>query len=264
MTKLKEWENTIQCIDCLEGMAQLPDGCVDLVVTSPPYYMFKEYEQYKNYREYLEFLYAMTDECIRLIRPGRHIIINIDDAHHTISSDGNECFPSHALLTSHLWRDERIRFKDTVIWNKIRQAHQRGDGKSVLYGSYPYPNGIPIKNNCEFVIVAAKRGKPDYPIQEIKDQSKINWDFFREYCSSPWTIPAERNRIHPAPFPEEFARVCVSLFSFVGEIVLDCCAGGGTTAVAAKQLNRRFIGFEINQKYVDIANERLKQEVMNL
>lgn len=255
--------NKIICGDCLEVMKEMPDECVDMILTSPPYSMFKDYEKEVSYTQHLDLLYDFILESERILKQGRHLIINIDDPHRTMSADGNECLPTHALLTSYIHQQRKeLRYKDTIIWAKIRSAHQRGDGKNVLYGSYPYPNGIPIKNNCEFILLAAKKGKPKYYSKKIKDKSKINWDFFKKYCSSPWYISAERNRQHPAPFPHEFASVCIKLFSFENEIILDPFIGSGTTGRASKDLKRNFIGIEISPEYCKIAEERLAQGIL--
>jgi len=251
-------KHKIVCGDFLEISHGMENETIDLIVTSPPYFMYKEIDYFEEYTEYLNFLFRCIDEFIRILKPRRHLIINVDDAHHTISKDGNESFPTHAILINYIWQQKQVRYKDTIIWAKIRGAHQRGNGSRVLYGSYPYPNGIPIKSNQEYILVAAKRGSPKYPAQEIKEESKIGWDFFKNYGSSPWYVNGERNRNHPAPFPEEIPRRLITLFSFVGDTVLDPFAGSGTTLVAADKLNRNSIGIDINKDYCRMSYEKLK------
>jgi site-specific DNA-methyltransferase (adenine-specific) len=96
-----------------------------------------------------------------------------------------------------------------------------------------------------------------------KGESSIDKEEFMESTLSIWNInPARAKKIgHPAPFPLELPQKFINLYSYKGDLILDPFLGSGTTSVAAKQLNRNYVGYEINKEYVDIANKRLETEV---
>lgn len=208
MSKLKEWENTLQCMDCLKGMKQLPDGCVDLVVTDPPYS-----------KEFI-FLYGeLSRACSRLLRDGKFLITYAGHYH----------LPEILLeLAKHM----------KYYW-LFCLRHQAGASKMIFEK----------RISCHFKpILAFIKGKQneDYPI--ISDVIKGSG---RSKNNHPW----EQGVSELGTF--------IQTYTLEGDLILDPFAGSGTTLVACKQLNRRFIGFDNDPKCVDIANERLKQEVFN-
>jgi site-specific DNA-methyltransferase (adenine-specific) len=124
-------------------------------------------------------------------------------------------------------------------------------------GSYPYPrNGI-IKLDYEFILIFKKYGNPPKVSKEIKEKSKLTDEEWNLYFTGHWNFPGEKQDKHLAMFPEELPRRLIKMFSFVGEIVLDPFLGSGTTSLAAKNLNRNSIGYEINEDFLPIIKEKL-------
>lgn len=131
-------------------------------------------------------------------------------------------------------------------------------------GSFPYPrNGI-LKIDYEFILIFKKHGKPTKVSKEIKEKSKLTQKEWNQYFTGHWNFPGERQHRHFAMFPEELPKRLIKMFSFLGDIVLDPFLGSGTTSIAAKNLNRSSIGYEINENFLPIIKEKLKlkQETM--
>lgn len=133
-----------------------------------------------------------------------------------------------------------------------------------MFGSYPYPRNFYAQNTSEFITVYVKDGKPDNNVpEEIKEKSKLSEKEWVEYTKQIWNIPIPgKDDIafgkHSAIMPEEIARRCIKLFTFVGDIVLDPFAGSGTTLKVAKELERNFVGYEIMETYKPIIEKKLK------
>ena len=155
---------------------------------------------------------------------------------------------------------QNFTYKDLIIWAKKRVGHASG-GANYMLGSFPYPPNIPLVNCFEFIIVFKKEGRPRVKkiSQARKAKSKLSFEEFKWASESMWHIPAERNRKHPCPcpFPVDIPKRLIKLFSFHDDIVLDPFCGSGTTFLACKQLDRRFIGIEINPEYCKMARNRV-------
>jgi site-specific DNA-methyltransferase (adenine-specific) len=124
-------------------------------------------------------------------------------------------------------------------------------------GSFPYPrNGI-IKLDYEFIIILKKYGDPPRVTKDIKEQSKLTQEEWSQYFVGHWNFPGEKQDQHLAMFPEELPRRLIKMFSFVGDTVLDPFLGSGTTSLAAKNLERNSIGYEINEDFLPIIKEKL-------
>ncbi len=125
-------------------------------------------------------------------------------------------------------------------------------------GSFPYPrNGI-LKLDYEFILIFKKSGDPPKAGKEIKEKSKLTIDEWNEYFSGHWNFPGERQDKHLAVFPEELPKRLIKMFSFVGDTVLDPFLGSGTTCLAAKNLNRNSIGYEVNKDFLPVMKSKLK------
>ena len=257
--------NTIICGDSLEVLKTFPDSFIDCVVTSPPYYAGKEYEDtYKTqsgYEKYLNSLINIFIESERVLKPGGHLWINVDDVHTSLKSEykRNITLPTHAFLTVEL--SKVYDYKDLVLWRKIRGKHASGGASRLLgsYGRFGSPGSIPIVGECEFILWFKKKGKRTDITDEMRKLSSLTSEEFKVYGMQVWEVRPENalRAKHPAPFPEEIPARIIKLSTFVGDLVLDPFVGSGTTAVAAKKLGRNFIGIDINLKYCEIANARL-------
>lgn len=252
--------NTIVVGDCIEVMRQMPDGCVDLAVTSPPYYNAKDYGAGKNmwptHEDYLSWLMSRLLPLRRLLSPNGKMCLIIGDVPGK-DAGGQRRNATHCEITNFLIQ-QGVRFWAEWIWDKI----QRGGGL-YAFGSYPYPTNFLPRDIHEHILVFRKEGKSRLSniTESIKEQSRLDKYTWAKWQQSVWKIPTvARNDIHPAMFPEEIPSRLIRLFSFVGDLVFDPFVGSGTTAVVADRSGRDFFGCDISEEYVEMALKRLEKD----
>jgi hypothetical protein len=138
-------------------------------------------------------------------------------------------------------------YMGAIIWQKQTTMNTTGGG--AVMGSFPYPrNGI-LKIDYEFILVFKKQGKAPVPTAEQKQGSIMTKEEWNKYFASHWTFGGAKQDGHIAVFPEELPHRLIKMFSFVGETVFDPFMGSGTTALAARNLQRNSIGYEINPEF---------------
>jgi site-specific DNA-methyltransferase (adenine-specific) len=142
-----------------------------------------------------------------------------------------------------------------IVWQKVTTCNTTG-GATVM-GSYPYPRSGILKLDYEFILIFKKYGKQPRVKKEIKEQSRLTQEEWNQYFAGHWNFPGEKQDKHLAMFPEELPRRLVKMFSFVGDTVLDPFLGSGTTSLAAWDLTRNSIGYEINEDFLPIIKKRL-------
>lgn len=124
-------------------------------------------------------------------------------------------------------------------------------------GSFPYPrNGI-LKLDYEFILIFKKHGDTKPVSKDIKEESKMTIDEWNEFFSGHWNFSGEKQDKHIAMFPVELPRRLIKMFSFVGDTVLDPFLGSGTTTLAAKNLERNSIGYEVNAEYLPVIKDKI-------
>lgn len=131
-----------------------------------------------------------------------------------------------------------------------------------MFGSYPYPRNLYAQNTAKFIGVFVKERQPAAVSREVKEASALSQEEWLEYTRQVWTLPAPgRGDLawgkHPALMSEEIARHCIRMFSFVGDLVLDPFAGSGTTLKVAKELGRRYVGYEVYRNYEPVIAAKL-------
>lgn len=235
------------------NLSLLPDKSVHLIITSPPYWQLKDYgndEQIgfnDSYESYINNLNMVWAECNRVLHDGCRLCINIGD-----QFARSVYYGRYKVIPI---RTEIIRFCETlgmdymgaVIWQKQTTMHTTGGG--AVMGSFPYPrNGI-LKIDYEFILIFKKQGKAPVPSAEQKKLSEMTKEEWNKYFSSHWTFGGAKQDEHIAVFPEELPRRLIKMFSFVGETVFDPFMGSGTTALAARNLQRNSVGYEINPDF---------------
>lgn len=243
-----ELVDRIICGDSFEILKTLPNNSVDLIFTSPPYNFGLEYDSQTDahfWERYFEKLFAIFDECIRVLKYGGRIVVNIQPLF-------SDYIPSHHLVSSYFMNKKMI-WKGEILWEKNNY-----NCKYTAWGSWKSPSNPYLKYTWEFLEIFAKGTMKKEGNSENAD---ITADEFKKWVVAKWSIAPERNMKefgHPAMFPEELASRVIKLFSFVGDVVLDPFNGVGTTTAVAQKLGRKFIGIDISQEYCVIAEKRLK------
>ena len=261
-------------------MSEIPDNSIHLIVTSPPYFNIKDYSKdgyqknqisdkkkeqigdIQDYKKYIDELLLVWKECERVLKPNGKLVINVP-LMPMLKKDFNTHYNRHifdinADIEHSILNNTNLFLYDIYIWNRTNPS------KNLMFGSYPYPRNFYAQNTSEFITVYVKDGKPDNNVpEEIKEKSKLTEREWVEYTKQIWNIPIPgKDDIafgkHSAIMPEEIARRCIRLFTFVGDIVLDPFAGSGTTLKVAKELERNFVGYEIMETYKPIIEKKLK------
>jgi site-specific DNA-methyltransferase (adenine-specific) len=248
--------NKIYCGDC-RHMDKIDNESTHLTMGSPPYALNKDYESYiKSLDEHIQLLHDAYKEVVRVTIPGGKICVNMGDI--AIGSNYNEGFSEELLVMPKLV--DYLRAIDTYLYARI-----------VWLKDSPWQNSSHVSfhkgiQQAEFRILPAwesvfvfRKGR-----EARKDKSPADgrWvdkhEEWKKWVNGYWYIRSvQRNDFHEAMMPEELVYRIIKLYSFPNDIVLDNWMGSGTTAVVAKKLERNYIGYELKQKYVDYANNRL-------
>jgi DNA modification methylase len=250
----EQFKNKIIIGDSEEVLKQLPDNCIDLIFTSPPYNFGLDYSNSEdgiNWKSYFDKLFRIFDECIRVLKYGGRIIVNIQPLF-------SDYIPTHHII-SNFFISRKLIWKAEIIWDKNNY-----NCKYTAWGSWKSPSNPYLKYTWEFLEVFCKGSIKHYGKKELAD---ISADEFKKWTIARWDIPPEMRMKefgHPAMFPEELARRVIKLFSFKGDIVLDPFNGAGTTTVVAKRLGRTYIGIDISEEYCKMAMERIEKEERRL
>ncbi len=250
------------------SLNQIKDQSVQLIITSPPYWQLKDYGSEKqigfndSYEEYINNLNLVWQECNRVLSDGCRLCINIGD-----QFARSVYYGRYKVIPI---RTEIIRFCESIgmdymgaiIWQKTTTMNTSGGG--AIMGSFPYPrNGI-LKMDYEFILLFKKLGNAPKPTQQQKEQSIMTKEEWGQYFSSHWSFNGVKQTGHIAMFPEELPRRLIKMFSFAGETVFDPFAGSGTTMLAARNLGRNSIGYEINEEFEPIIREKLGVDQVRL
>ncbi|MFO7666591.1 MAG: DNA methyltransferase [Desulfobacterales bacterium] len=242
-------------------MNLIHDKSVHLVITSPPYWQLKDYgteEQtgfHESYESYINNLNLVWKECHRVLHPGCRLSINIGDQFARSVYYGR--YKVIPIRTEIIKFCEIIGFDymGAVIWQKVTTCNTTGG--ATIMGSFPYPrNGI-LKLDYEFILLFKKQGVSPAPTKEQKELSVMTKDEWNNYFSGHWCFTGTKQDGHIAMFPEELPARLIKMFSFYAETVLDPFLGSGTTALAARNLGRSSVGYEINSDYIPTIKNKL-------
>src|SRR3989344_7659174 len=243
-------EDIINKIFCKssEKMKELPDSSVHLMVTSPPYNVGKEYDENLSIQEYRGMLKAVFKEVYRVLVVGGRACINVANV-------GRKPYiPLHSFIIEDML-NLGFFMRGEVIWNKGSSA-----GTSTAWGSWMSASNPTLRDTHEYVLIFSKGNNGR--LNSDKKENTITRDEFMELTKSVWSFQAQSARSigHPAPFPIELPSRLIKLYTFKGDIVLDPFMGSGTTAIAARRLDRKYVGYDISKEYCKLAEDRIKAE----
>ncbi len=232
-----------------ESMSEIPSGSVHLMVTSPPYNANKDYDEDLSLPEYLDFLRNVFTETYRVLVPGGRACINL----------ANLGRKPYIPLTSHialLMQEIGFIMRGEIIWDKGASSTS-----STAWGSWQSASNPILRDVHEYILIFSKGDYKRHLTKEEKEvkKSTIGRDEFLDWTKTIWQMNAESARRvgHPAPFPLELPHRLIQLYSFETDVVLDPFMGSGTTAMAALRSGRKFVGYEIVEEYVALAERRI-------
>ncbi len=239
----REYLNKIFCKSS-EKMDELPDSSIHLMITSPPYNVTKEYDEDLNLKEYRQLLKNVWRETFRVLVPGGRVCINIANL-------GRKPYiPLHSYIIEDM-QEIGFLMRGEIIWNKASSA-----SPSTAWGSWLSAANPVLRDIHEYILIFSKDSFRRF---KNNKENTIRKHEFLEWTKSVWTFPAvSAKKIgHPAPFPEELPYRLIKLYSFKDDVILDPFVGSGTTCISAIKNERRYIGYDIEPKYVRLAENRI-------
>lgn len=237
-----------------EKMKELPDNCVHLMITSPPYNVSKEYDNDLTLDEYLALLKNVFSETYRVLVNGGRACINVANL-------GRKPYIPLSDYISRMMIEIGFNMRGEILWNKAASA-----SPSTAWGSWLSAANPILRDIHEYIMVFSKGS---YSRIAKDKRNTITKEQFLEWTKSIWTMNAESARKigHPAPFPEELPFRLIQLYSFENDIILDPFMGSGTVGLVALKWNRNYVGYEINEEYLKLSNKRINafknQEIMD-
>ena len=245
----KEYNNKILVADSLQLLKKLPNNCIDLVFTSPPYNFGLDYESHKDtsqWKNYFNTLFEIFNECIRVLKYGGRIIINIQPLF-------SDYIPSHHII-SNFFFNKGLIWRGEILWEKNNY-----NCKYTAWGSWKSPASPYLKYTWEYLEifckgVLKKTGSPH--------DIDITADEFKDWVNAKWSIAPERDMKkynHPAMFPEKLVERVLKLFSFERDMILDPFNGAGTTTYVCHKFNRKYLGIDISEEYCQEARKRINK-----
>lgn len=250
--------NQIILGDCSEVLKTIGSESVHLTCTSPPYYNAREYSTWPTYDDYLQFLHNTFVEVLRVTKEGRMCAVNLSPVIEARESRSHEskrlAIPFHffSLMEKMGWK-----YIDDIVWLKPEGAAINRNG-----GFYQHRKPVAYKPNLvtETIFIFQKPAKflIDKIVRsyegDVLEQSLVPEPYER---SNVWKMSPETASKHLAPYPKELSDKIVKYYSYVGDLVLDPFMGSGTTAISCLDNNRQYLGIEIHQEYIDMAQKRI-------
>ncbi|MEN4005987.1 MAG: site-specific DNA-methyltransferase [Methanobacteriaceae archaeon] len=226
-------------------MDEIPDYSVHLMVTSPPYNVKKEYDKDLSLDEYRDLLKTVFEETYKKLVTGGRACINVANL-------GRKPYiPLHAYIIEDMLNIGFL-MRGEIIWNKASSA-----SPSTAWGSWLSASNPVLRDIHEYILIFSKES---FSRKKGKKENTINKDEFLEWTKSVWTFPpvSAKKIGHPAPFPLELPNRLIQLYTFKEDVVLDPFCGSGSACLAALEAGRYYIGYDIEERYVKLAERRIK------
>jgi site-specific DNA-methyltransferase (adenine-specific) len=246
----------IICGDNVTVLSTMPAECIDLVVTSPPYDDILEYGGHSWNFE------TLSAQLVRVMKPGGVIVWNVADS----TVDGSETGTSMEQALG--FKRLGMKIHDTMIYEKsgmskasTNRYHQTWEYMFVLSKGAPPKTFNPLKDRKNKYV--GTLGGNAVGGKATREEYGMRFNVWR-YANGKNHNAKWSELEHPAVMPMKLAADHVASWSNPGDVVLDPFAGSGTTLKAAKELNRHWLGIEVNPAYVEICHKRLAQDVLNL
>jgi modification methylase len=240
----------------------LADRSVHLVVTSPPYWILKDYPgsngqlgAVEDYERFLVELDKVWAECARVLVPGGRVCCVVGDVCVSRREAGRHyVMPLHADIQSRA-RRLNLDVLTPILWHKIANGATEAEGNGAGFYGKPYQPGAIVKNDIEYILFLRKGGeyRSIKPLQKVL--SMLTKEEMQGWWRSVWTDVrgASTRAGHPAPYPPVLAERLIKMFSFAGDTILDPFCGTGSTALAAIAAGRSSISLDIETSYVEMA-----------
>lgn len=259
--------------DCIEVMKTIPEGSIDLLVTSPPYGVNIPYDVHNDDmtpEEYLNFTKEWMTEAYRVLKDDGRIALNIPYEINRQDKGGR------VFLVSEVWQTmKQIGYKFFGIVDLEEESPHRS--RTTAWGSWMSPSSPYIYNPKECVILAYKKqhikkikGQPQwtYELVDVEDENGVikqkkmyTEDQKREFIDlvfGQWNYFADTKSLTKATFSMDIPTKAIKILSYKNDVVLDPFAGSGTSLVAAETLDRRWIGIELSPNYSEVATKRVQ------
>ena len=249
--------------DARKVLNDIPDNCIDLIITSPPYFALKKYPDHpmsintKSIKSYLNGLKEVFQKCYKILKNGRFICVVVGQY---TSMDESYFIPGYV---ARILEDIGFNYRREHIWVKPKGTQGIWNRGTTIFLKEPYPRNTMINIQHEHILIFQKGNKKDIRKTESLSESEV-----KKFCWSIWEIPVSEIKEHPAPFPEELPKRLIKMYSYKNEVILDPFLGSGTTLKAAIKLERNSVGIEVNSKYLpliekvlDIKQKKLVKDV---
>ena len=268
--------NQIYCGDALDLLKGLDDNSIDLVITSPPYADLKVYIDNPGILadDYVEWFLPICNEICRVIKPTGSFILNIND-----KVESGFRHPYVFDLISQIHKRTELKLFERMFWNKLKSLPNKarfGDRVEYLFW-FAKEKGFQFyldEMRVPYAEKSIERMKNPLIKRFARNENNQTDKEYKTWEPNPKgalpttliNISSEAKRIadnHVAVYPVELVDYFIKGSTSEGNLVLDPFMGTGTTAVSAKKLGRNFIGFEKQQEYIDVANNRIENYVEN-
>ena len=269
---IENYINKVITGDCIEMMKEMPEGWVDLIVTSPPYGVNIAYDVHDDdmeIGEYLEFTRKWMTEAYKVLKDDGRIALNIPYEINRQSKGGRIFFVSEVYQVM-----KEIGFKFFGVVDLEEDSPHRS--KTTAWGSWMSPSGPYVYNPKECIVLAYKKhhikkvkGEPQWkgePYLTEDGKNKVAYaeqdkKEFMELVFGQWKYLNDSRPMTKATFSMDIPTKAIKILSYKNDIVLDPFAGSGTSCVAAEILDRRWIGIELSENYCEIAKRRIQSFV---